>query len=1031
STRPYKRARTTAGPHRSAAKSTGGSYHDRIPLEDDYEVLKARTVSSGPNNMPIETATSILPLTWTFGNSWAPDDDLEYSLDPDDGWYDEVLEADVGDVMEKVMMAKGKKKRSEASVCAFFVMPALFSAVERLDPMCIGSIILGICTSTRFSDTRAAAISSTTSNALTHWDGASFSKTTLREVGLVVHLNHASMKCPTPAACDERLLIIHTTGVHEVMLGYCACYREIPRDLQLLRRGLYPASRHKIRTCVTFPLLRLFHLLSLMGKVSTYDMYRSIERLTNNTGIRMPRSRYRPTMRCFTQWRHLKALKRGGRGHDASGADGTSNGELAIMCPSCPHPGINLPDDWAREPKERQFLYALLICMDANFRLKNHLVSNFSVDPGLWNGMAYMVPRAPYEEYVLSQADAEDISTCVGFQALAKATTQNTRGLRYTGVSGAMCGRSEMVLPNSVGNLQRGERYANMDYTFASAIKSTQLMLVAISYDIACQWFINIFSRMLQWPKELRPRAGLNLRPLIPKFHEPAHLEKGHEQYSFNLAEGVGLSDGECPERVWGSHNPLAGSTRTMGPGTREDVLDDNFGHWNWLKYSSMGTNLQVEAHRGFSSTLPLDLVRSWELLCATWDVDGFPKAAPNPFKTAEAGISEADLEAQLSREEAASAKQAKRVSLHSTSATSFLAMGLELEEAQRAVRLVYMPGVLQIQTDCGLNPTALWNSNPNPEDVELWLPSAIPSNRRRAACAEGLPEMELKFRTAQCENSLDGLRRTLRVKTRMVYFKNKNIRGQREGTRSRAIIDRVHSRAIRYVQKYRAARRAKLRLEGPGAWEGVYQELRNEDVRGFASGIKKAKRLRKGIWEDGHAPHEEEPAGILEEETESDPDLNDSTEGGPVRSKRKRKKGTGETRKELSWIWRTLPLSDGNENDDILRAEWARSRARVRRATEEVLLVLEEMRRVLEFLKWKAKQWDLRRVGRVNVGAELREGIYGYAVEQAKLQRLLSASFKILWKTPLDEVEGLIDEEAIEPPANQLDNEDGEDDED
>lgn len=47
--------------------------------------------------------------------------------------------------------------------------------------------------------------------------------------------------------------------------------------------------------------------------------------------------------------------------------------------------------------------------MDANFRLKNHLVSNFSADPGLWNGMAYMTYRAPYESYVLSQADEEDV----------------------------------------------------------------------------------------------------------------------------------------------------------------------------------------------------------------------------------------------------------------------------------------------------------------------------------------------------------------------------------------------------------------------------------------------------------------------------------------------------------------------------------------------------------------------------------------------------------------------------------------------
>ncbi len=51
-----------------------------------------------------------------------------------------------------------------------------------------------------------------------------------------------------------------------------------------------------------------------------------------------------------------------------------------------------------------------LVCMDANFRLKNHLVSNLSSDPGLWNGMAYMTPRSAYEAYVLSQADEKDVS---------------------------------------------------------------------------------------------------------------------------------------------------------------------------------------------------------------------------------------------------------------------------------------------------------------------------------------------------------------------------------------------------------------------------------------------------------------------------------------------------------------------------------------------------------------------------------------------------------------------------------------------
>ena len=48
------------------------------------------------------------------------------------------------------------------------------------------------------------------------------------------------------------------------------------------------------------------------------------------------------------------------------------------------------------------------------------------------------------------------ISTCVGLQALTQANTKFSRGLRYTGVGGTFCGRSEMIL--RVGNLQKGER---------------------------------------------------------------------------------------------------------------------------------------------------------------------------------------------------------------------------------------------------------------------------------------------------------------------------------------------------------------------------------------------------------------------------------------------------------------------------------------------------------------------------------------------------------------------------------------------
>ena len=116
----------------------------------------------------------------------------------------------------------------------------------------------------------------------------------------------------------------------------------------------------------------------------------------------------------------------GPRGHDPSGVVGTKSGELVVVCPSCPHPGINLPDGWEDAPIEMQyfilkspyfpfscpirFLYMVFITMDANFRLKNQLVSNYSQDPGLGIGWAYMLPREDYEGYVLLRVD-EDVSS--------------------------------------------------------------------------------------------------------------------------------------------------------------------------------------------------------------------------------------------------------------------------------------------------------------------------------------------------------------------------------------------------------------------------------------------------------------------------------------------------------------------------------------------------------------------------------------------------------------------------------------------
>jgi hypothetical protein len=246
-------------------------------------------------------------------------------------------------------------------------------------------------------------------------------------MGLVVQLNHSSFYCENPISCHSAMLVIHVNGIHNVAIRYCGCSKAIPQHLQLLRRGLYPASQLLVKTCASFQVLDLLHKLALTTKSSTYDFYRALEKLTNNTGIGVPKLRYRALFRMSIQWRHLKLLKWGGRGHDPSGVVGTKSGELAVVCPSCPHPGINLPDGWEDAPIEMRyvilkspcflfscptrFLYMVFIAMDANFRLKNQLVSNYSQDPGLGIGWAYMLPREDYEGYVLSQVNNEDVSS--------------------------------------------------------------------------------------------------------------------------------------------------------------------------------------------------------------------------------------------------------------------------------------------------------------------------------------------------------------------------------------------------------------------------------------------------------------------------------------------------------------------------------------------------------------------------------------------------------------------------------------------
>ncbi|KAJ7116142.1 hypothetical protein C8R43DRAFT_1138010 [Mycena crocata] len=222
------------------------------------------------------------------------------------------------------------------------------------------------------------------------WHSACFEKTTLKVLELRIQFGHRGCVKPHPSA--EGFVILHLNGIHEVNVDFCGCDKEklhgTPYE-QLLKGSWYPATTEKPHSAATFELLDFFHAQTLQAKMTMYDFYVVLEKITNNTGIK-PANRYTEFLRMARQYRHLLMLKRSGRAHDPSGVYGTQPGECAVLCPACPRPGVNLPDDWHQAPPEMRYLYILFLALDACFRLKRRMVSSNLRDPGLGTGWAHV-----------------------------------------------------------------------------------------------------------------------------------------------------------------------------------------------------------------------------------------------------------------------------------------------------------------------------------------------------------------------------------------------------------------------------------------------------------------------------------------------------------------------------------------------------------------------------------------------------------------------------------------------------------------
>ncbi|KAH9009792.1 hypothetical protein EDB85DRAFT_2162272 [Lactarius pseudohatsudake] len=495
----------------------------------------------------------------------------------------------------------------------------------------------------------------------------------------------------TAKSGNPLITIINQTGVFDMDVLFCICPNAGANDEQLLQAGLFPSTFKRIETAFTFSVLDDFLADNLECKTTAQQYYSKLQSITNQMFPHHVPNLYKQLLRASHQWRDLQNRIQSGLGHQHN-RNSANDGSMAIFCPACPQPGINLPDDWKTRYHDQPNQLIRTFIMDGNFSAEHMRCRTGETDVPLSAGMAFMANPNSFKAHLHSGKESVQTSTCNTYRAIEQANSSRPH-LDVTGIGATACCHGFFV-PTSVVDFQKGERQINMDYSLCKALSYNMedIPVALVMYDIMCQYGVHFQERVERSP-ELSLSSSLQLRTGIGLFHIHGHQDSCLPRFSPSYIPGAKQVDGEIIETLWAPLNNVSRSIRGMSLAHRQEVLDAHMNHSNWKKMVRIVPSLlkrwrRMETGIDLSAEILDNLNKRFKAKTKRWlkaEKHAQSKRHEDPtamdiYDTVTSKApSHAEIQQQLISEESGD------ITTHGQ--TSWIACGIKIQELQLAIR--------------------------------------------------------------------------------------------------------------------------------------------------------------------------------------------------------------------------------------------------------------------------------------------------------------------------------------------------------